>query len=117
MRQFYDDEAACAVLRANLNRLRAYDGLTNIGDSAMNEISPSLKAAISEVEHLAETLSQGDQDRVAEGIRKTLVQSLSPEAVVALLQPAYAHIAAGRVATWDDIKARINTKLGNGRPI
>ena len=78
----------------------------------MNEISPNLKAAIGEVERVAETLSNADQDQIAKTIRDAVLSRLPlPGAIRPLLDDALDDIAAGRVTSWDDVKSRISEKL------
>ena len=78
----------------------------------MNEISPNLKAAIGEVERVAETLSNADQDQIAKTIRDAVLSTLPlPGAIRPLLDDALDDIAAGRVTSWDDVKSRISAKL------
>ena len=82
----------------------------------MSEISPNLKAVIGEVERVAQTLSGTDQDRIAETIRDALNAPLPLPAVMKpLLDAALEDVAAGRVASWNEVKARIGAKLHSSR--
>lgn len=78
----------------------------------MNEISPNLRAVIGEVERLAQTLSGADQYRIAGDLRDALLAPLPlPGAMQPRLKAAHDDAAAGRVTSWDDVKAQIGAKL------
>ena len=78
----------------------------------MNDISPKLQATLDEIQSVAELLSESGQDRVAEAIHRALLAEWPPaDRVKALLDPANADVENDRVSPWDDVRARLQSRL------